>query len=365
MIRLARYLPLNIRGNTQRFSFALSIVVFAAMAFCFVSCDRKKPSVSSPPRVVVGWQTAWATCGQVIETLVHTNITKLHGTNATFRDFLFGPDMLEAALGGNLDATSVGIVPAINLLAANDGWVIVCRLIDFQCSTIARKGTGITSYADLKGKKLGVPFGSGAHPYVVQRLKENKLSIGRGISSVELLNISPAEGAVVLQQKGVDALGIWEPNATIIEGKGLGKSIDDKRYIGVMVVRKSIVENNPDEIVALIKSLIEANFYVTKHRDQTDEWFAKRSNFDRTLLKKIRIIEPNLTAKNIEDISIQLTSEDISQCQQVADQMFESALIKHPVKIAEHTNLKLAAQAAEEISKDGGKSNSIQIMEMK
>lgn len=339
----------------------LGLLVFSFYILSCTSCTKK----STSDRLIVGWQTAWATCGQLVETLVHTNIPVLYGSDATFRNFLFGPDMLEAALGGNIDVTTIGVVPTINLLAASDDWVVVCRLIDFSVVTIARTGSGISTYADLKGKKLGVPFGSGAHPYIVQRLSENKLTSGIGPNNVELINVSPAEAVVVIQQKGVDAIGTWEPNATIIENKGLGKSIDEKRYIGLMVVRKSTIEKNPEQVVALIKSLIEANLYVAKNREQTDAWFAKRSSFDRELLKKIRIIEPNIKANRIEDVSVQISPEDMLLSQQVADQMFKSGLIKRKVVISEHTDLSFAKKATEEVIKAGSKESSIKLIQAK
>lgn len=314
------------------------------------------------PRIIVGWQTAWATCGQIIETLDHTNITKLYNSSAIFRNFLFGPDMLEAGLGGSIDATTIGVVPTINLLAASSDWVIICRLIDFSVVTLARTGTNISTFSDIKGKTLGVPFGSGAHPYIVERIQENKLRVGKGSNFVNLINISPAESIVILQQGGVDALGTWEPNATIIENKGLGKSIDEKRYIGFICVRKSLVENYPDQVVALIKSIIEANLYVAKNRDQTDEWFAKRSNFDIDLLKKIRIIEPNLNARKIADVSVSISNEDIDLSQKVADSMYESGLIKKTINIKEHINSDLAKRAYEEILRDGSIEPNIKII---
>lgn len=342
---------------------SISLVLVTCAIYSAVLCSCSCKSKSGPPRLVVGWQTAWATAGQIVETLVHTDITKLYGSSATFRNFLFGPDMNEAALGGDIDATTTGVVPTVNLLAISDEWVIVCRLIDFPVSMVARTGTEITSINQLKGKKVGVPFGSGAHPYLVQRLQENNLSIGTGPDAVDLINISPAESAVALNQGSVDAIATWEPNATSIESKGFGKSFDDKRYIGLLTVRKSLVENNPEQIIALIKSFIEANYFVATHRDQTDEWFAKRSNIDRALLKKIHIIEPNLKATRIEDVSVQLSSEDIALCQQVADQMFASGLIKRAVTISDHVNRTLAQAASDNIAFSRNMDNVIHIIE--
>jgi len=342
-------------------SFSLLTISLAIFSIMLISCNGKSEKEETT-RLIVGWQTAWATTGQIVETLDHTNITTLHGSNATFRNFLFGPDMLEAALGGNIDGTTTGIVPAINLLATSDEWVGVCRLIDFSVVTVSKNGTRIESYTDLKGKKLGVPFGSGAHPYVVQRIEENNLTIGTGPDQVDLINVSPAEAAVALQQGSVDALGIWEPNATIIENKEIGKVFDEKPYIGLVLVRKSIVENNPDEVVALIKGFIEANLYVANNREQTDNWFAERSNFDKELLKQIRIIEPNLNAKSIEEISVELTEKDLKECQIVADKMFESGLIKREVILKDYVNIELAIVAKNEIKVAIKKSNQIEIL---
>ncbi len=296
-----------------------------------------------------------------METLVHTSIPELYSSSATFRTFLFGPDMNEAALGGNIDGTTTGVVPTVNLMAVSDEWVSVCRLIDFPCTMIARTEAGITNFAGLRGKKVGVPFGSGAHPYIVQRLKENNLPIGTGPEAVDLINVSPAESAAALQQGSVVAIATWEPNASIVEGKGFGKAFDDKRYIGMLTLRKSLVEQHPDEVVALIKCMIEANLYVAQHREQTDEWFAKRSNFDRELLKKIRVIEPNLKAKSIHEVSVQIRDEDTRLCQEVADQMYASRLIKRPIKIAERVNTALERRAVEELTKSGSKSNFIKL----
>jgi len=335
----------------------VGLMILTLSIFSLNGCKEK-----SDTRLVVGWQTAWATAGQIIETLDHTNITTLYGSNATFRNFLFGPDMIEAALGGNIDATTLGIVPVISMLAINDDWTVVCRLIDFSVMTIAREGSGIETFADIKGRRLGVPFGaSGAYPYILLRMEEN----GMTTNNTTLINVSPAEAIVVLQQGGIDALGTWEPNSTTIESKGLGKVIDEKRYTGYVTVRKSLVENNPEAVVALIKSLIEANWYVAQNRQQTDEWFAQRSNFDLDLLKKIRIIEPNLNAQSIEDISVTISPEDIAVSQQVADYMFASDLLPRKVNFAERVNFELAKQATEKIRKSGSKIDKIKMREEK
>lgn len=336
-------------------------VVIVAAAFSLTSCKDKTDSgtPSAAPRLIVGWQTAWATCGQIIETLVHTDICKLYGSSATFRNFLFGPDMNEAALSGSIDATTTGTVPTINLLAASDDWVVVCRLIDFNVSMVARTGTGITNIAGLRGHKVGVPFGGGSHPYVVQRLKENNLPIGTGPDAVELINVTPAEAATVMQQGSVDAVATWEPQTTIIESKGFGKAIEDTTLNGFLTVRKSLAEKYPEQVVALIKALIEANFYVAQHREQTDAWFAKRSNFDRELLKKIRVVELNVKAQKPSDISVDIAPAQLKTTQEVADQMLDLKLIKRPVSLKQRMNLAYLERAISQLRNEGYRTSQI------
>jgi ABC-type nitrate/sulfonate/bicarbonate transport system substrate-binding protein len=302
--------------------------------------------------LVVGWQTAWATAGQIVETLDNTNIPELYASNATFRNFLFGPDMIEAGLGGNIDVTTLGVVPVISLLSFSDEWTVVCRLIDFNTMTIARTGSGINTFADIKGKRLGVPHGaSGAYPYILLRMGENNMTT----ENTELINVTPAEAVLALQQGAIDALGIWEPTPTIIESQGIGTVIDEKTYTGFVVVRRGIVENNPEAVVAVIKCFIEANWYVVNNREQTDEWFARRSNFDRDLLGQIRIVERNLDATSIEDISVTISDEDIALSQQVADQMFAEGLLRRQVNFRDRVNFDLAERATEEIRQAGSK----------
>jgi len=343
----------NFKSKKSIKTLCVSFLVLSLLAFSFLGCKKKDNT-----RLVVGWMTVWATAGQIAETLDHTNITELYGSNATFRNFLFGPNIIEAGLAGDVDAKALGIVPVVNLLAINDDWTVVCRLIDFSTEIIAREGSGINTFADIKGKKLGVPFGSGAHPHIFLRMEEN----GMTTSNTELINVSPAEAIIVLQQGGIDALGTWEPTSTTIESRGIGRVIDEKRHVGFVVVRKSIVENNPEAVVALIKSFIEANWFVANNREQTDEWFASRSNYDLDLLSKIRIIEPNLDAESIYDISVIISQEDVALSQQFADQMFADGLIQRKVNFSDRVNFELAKQATEEIRKAGSKINNVKLI---
>ena len=173
--------------------FALLAVVALAAAVYLSRGFRFPPDVAPPPKkITVGWQRQWATQGQVMTALSRTNIPALYDVNLVPRDFQYGPDLNEAALTGEVEVTNAGIVPVINLLAKSEDWMIIARQIDFLVAIVARRNSGIHSVSDLRGKRFGVPFGGGSHPYALSRLQDNGLSVGDGPQQTNVMNL-PAD----------------------------------------------------------------------------------------------------------------------------------------------------------------------------
>lgn len=78
---------------------------------------------------------------------------------------------------------------------------------DEVVALIASKDSGINSVADLKGKKVGVTFGSTADVWLLQALKE----VGLGRNDLERVNTRPPSLVSVIDTGGVDAIVGWEP----------------------------------------------------------------------------------------------------------------------------------------------------------
>lgn len=315
-----------------------------------------------PDRFSVSWMTSWATTGQIMVSLRNTNIPELYGTTAEFPNFLFGPDMNEAAVSGRVDATNTGIVPTINLLAAKKDWIVICRLIDFPVSVVVPKDSGIESIKDLSGKTVGVPFGGGSHPYILQRLAENGLEVGEGIEKVNLVNLKPPEQPIAFQNGSVDAVATWEPQ-TALSVNFDGKIIDRDTHVGFLAIPKSFAEKYPDEVVQLLKAYLAANFFVSQNRELADRWFMDISNFKPELLKKIEVIEPNLNAKSFGEIDIIVDAQDIQRTQQIADVMFENELTIRRVNFVDHVDMSYLKRALEDLKNETIDSSRIQVQD--
>ena len=105
---------------------------------------------------------------------------------------------LPAALERGLDV--VGIVGYV-------GAAFEKTTADAVMALIAAKDSGINSVADLKGKKVGVTFGSTGDLWLLQALKE----AGLNRNDVQRINTRPPSLVSVIDTGGVDAIVAWEP----------------------------------------------------------------------------------------------------------------------------------------------------------
>ena len=122
---------------------------------------------------------------------------------------------------GNIHVVSVG--PEVILIAREKGMKIKSFYVQAR-ETIFRlvvpADSPIQKAADLKGKTIGVPsLASGSVPYTKTLVASAGLDPDK---DVKLLAVGVgAPGALALQQKKVDALGVWDTLQASMENRGL------------------------------------------------------------------------------------------------------------------------------------------------
>jgi sulfonate transport system substrate-binding protein len=261
--------------------------------------------------------------------MMKTNIPTLADVKIDFKGFQFGPDLNEAAISGSLDVTNAGIVPVINLLAKSPDWSIIGRQTDFFVSILARPSHGIKTVSDLKGKRIAVPIGGGSHPFAIEQLRKAHLAK----SDVEVINVPPTEMLLAFKKGDVDAVAVWDPVAQLVREAG-GMTIAEERYVGFITAHKALLNDQPDAVVKLLRAYELAYLYAAKHKGQTDAWFAKDSGMPEALVKRLRVIEPNLMAISASQIQIVPSIQAIALCQSVANTMVELGLLKTSIDIS-------------------------------
>ena len=218
---------------------------------------------------------------------------KALGSNVAFQTSSFnaGSSAAEALLSGAIDATYIGPSPAINAFVKSSGAVkIVAGATSGGALFVVKPG--ITSAADLKGKKIASPqLGNTQDVALRTWLLANGLKTDtKGGGDVSIV---PQDNALTLQAFESGAIdGAWEPepwaSRLIIEGHGT-VLVNEKDLwpqgqfsTTVLLVRTDFLAAHPDVIRALLQGQLQANALIASDPAQaqklTNQGIAKITN---------------------------------------------------------------------------------------
>jgi taurine transport system substrate-binding protein len=136
---------------------------------------------------------------------------------------------------------------------------------------VARNGSGVNSVADLKGKRVGVPFTSTTHFHTMVALEAAKLNP----ADVRILNMRPPEIAAAWERGDIDATFVWDPVLAKVKGNGkvLITSGDITRQTGKatfdgVVVNREWAKANADFVTKFVQVLAAADDNYRKNKDK-------------------------------------------------------------------------------------------------
>lgn len=182
-----------------------------------------------------------------------------------------GPPITNGMMAGNIQIGMMGDFPLLVNGATGQQTGNETRLVAIIAYNAYGGGNGVVVHkdspyydlADLKGKRVSVPFGSAAHGMLLRALQL------RGLPEdyFTLLSQSPEVGSTNLQEKRIDAHADFVPFAELLPFRGAARKIYDgaetrQPTFHAVVVRKEFADKYPEVVVAYIKSLIEANQWV-------------------------------------------------------------------------------------------------------
>jgi len=153
---------------------------------------------------------------------------------------------------------------------------------------IWRTDSGIKTIQDLKGKKVGVTLKTISEFYLGRTLDLN----GINIQQVTLIDTRAPDSEKAIAGREVDAVVTWEPWVNQINQR-MGKEVitmplQSGQYAYWNLVSASgWIKNHPNRIKRLIKSLVQAESYLTSHQSEAKAIVRKRMNFDDAYLEII------------------------------------------------------------------------------
>jgi sulfonate transport system substrate-binding protein len=152
---------------------------------------------------------------------VEKGIFAKHGLDAKVVMYQTGVEMINGMLGGAQDVNVMGSIAFLAGVSNGLPLVLIGHLhgdalsmaYSINNSIVATPASGIKEgdVKSLKGKKIGLPRGTGAESYLLGVLALNGLKD----SDVTIVNLQPSNQTTALRQGNVDALSAWEPWGTI------------------------------------------------------------------------------------------------------------------------------------------------------
>jgi len=330
----------------------LTFVMLAIVAVAMLTACANDNSQSEPDKIRIGWQTLWATQGQVVKSLQNTNILSMNGLEAEFVGVEYGPLLNPLALRGDLDVILTADQPAAMLLAKGGEWKIIGRLMYNSTRVYVQPDSPIETMADLKGGKVAGPIGAAAQRIALKGFVDAGLNPLTDIEETALQ--MSAQGPIVLGGGDwpVDAMYGFDPVGANFVYQGHARLIYAGNVVSLVLMSTDYLENHEEAARNFTRAFVEAWYFYSAHQDTANAWFKEESQipFDTEVLDIAASVEPNIQAQSIQDIRPLLNDEDMEVLQEAADFIYEQGLTDVQLEIALFVDQSLMESVVEELS---------------
>jgi taurine transport system substrate-binding protein len=201
-------------------------------------------------------------------------IEKQTGYKINWKQFGGGGEVIKAMASGAVqvgEVGSAGIAAAVSRGEPLELFWIIDDIGDAE-AMVAKNGSGINSVADLKGKKIAMPFNSTTHFHTMVALEQAKVNP----ADVQILNMRPPEVRAAWQRGDIQATFIWDPVLADVKKDGKiiitsGKITADtgKATFDGYVANKDWAKANRDFLVKLVRIMASAD---DGYRKNTAKW---------------------------------------------------------------------------------------------
>ena len=323
-------------------------MLLSLMAFFSCSGTTPDPASESPEvpaeaplqPIRIGWQTTWATQGQLAVILMKTDILKQNGFQAEFIGFSYGGPLNEGALAGEVDVLFTADQPAIALMSRASDWHVIGRLQYNRVGTFVPPDSPVRTPADLKGKTVAIPFGAAAHRETLSAIRDAGLDPAVDVNAVNLglQELVALIGSSSEPEKWgtIDAGSAWDPAYANLENSGQVRTIASGVVTSVVVMDDDFAALGTDTDRRFMTAMREAYGWYRAHAPQANRWFKEESAlpFGEEVLDLAASVEPNLQVSKASEIRVSLNADDKAAIQKAADFMLEAQLLKAPVEVA-------------------------------
>lgn len=230
------------KSLTQSWVFRLIVAVVLLVAVVIAGRTYGAQSgTADENRVRIGWVSAatwvpWATLDEELPDGTHVELTPFKSSN----------DALTALANGSVDMAPVGYNNLASLLTSGAPQVSFISGISSKGSVfLAGEGSGIESWDDLRGKRIGSVRGSTQYINLAAAMETRDMDIDRDTQYVNMQSFPDLN--LALQRGDVDGIITFPPLSGEAEEAGYGNiapDIQDNLYDDSFGVASGILANN-------------------------------------------------------------------------------------------------------------------------
>jgi NitT/TauT family transport system substrate-binding protein len=242
------------------------------------------------------------------------------------------PEVKESLMAGRIKAAYM-LAPLVMDLADKNIPIKIVSLGHRSGAVImVRTDSGITSYRQLKGKRVAVPSRFAVDFLFLRRmLAKEKMTV----KDVELMEMAPADMPAALYAKAVDAYCTGEPFGAAAQRAGYAKPLsmtrdDWRRYICcVLTVREELIQENRPLVQDLVNYVLGAGLWLDQapaNREKAVKIAAGRKFFNQ---------DPNIIKFVMENPYDRVTYGDLkmvrSEFEELMELSIDAGTLKRPV----------------------------------
>ena len=239
--------------------------------------------------------------------------------------FASGRLALDALVGGGVVVATAAETPV--LFANLNGLPVrIIATLNRQESFDLVAIKDIKAAKDIKGHKIGYSQGTNAHYYLSKLLKEANLTF----ADITAVSLNPGDFVTSLSNGAIDAF-IWtEPHISLALKQGGNKFHAIRSpglYVGfsTVIALQSTIDKNPELLVKVVKSLIDANDLIKKDPNAAAALIAERIKVDPEIVR-------NFLPRTRFDIDLE-RADLVAELQTQAKWAIDNKLVRPDAKV--------------------------------
>jgi len=251
------------------------------------------------------------------------------GVEVSWREFTYGPPLLEALNVGSIDIGAVGDAPPIFAQAARARLLYIAATPSRGATQaiLVPEGSPLRSVAELKGRRLAYARGSSAHSLAVAAVEQ----AGLAWSDIVPVELPPADAGAAFARGNVDAWSIWDPfyalteltrNARVLQ---FGDAVEPQS--SYFLANRGYAEANPHFLARAVALLAEVGRWSGAHPEEVAQLSAEATGLPLEAVRRG-------VARASFDVA-PLNEAIIVQQQRVADRFHRLGLIPRAVSVRE------------------------------